>query len=124
MPFSPTGWNAIFKPYRVEPVVGWDEYGDALVINPATGKRVDVHSLDDDEFCNLERADPPVVGVLPGDGWAIRWADGSSDRIIGFAVQADGCTRPILAEYGGHGSPYYPDGGEPTAQLVPPKPTS
>lgn len=122
MSFSPTGWNAIFKPYRVEPVVGWNALGRPLVVDAATGRRVDVHdSAAEDEFCNLERADQPFIGTLPGDGWTINWADGTADPVIGFAVQADGCVRPILAELGGQASAYYADGGEPTARLVPPK---
>lgn len=121
MSFTPTGWNAIFNPNRTDPVVGWDEYGHPLIVNAKTGKRISVHDLEDHDFCNLEPADTPFVGVLPADGWSIGWSDGTTDRVMGFAVQADGRTLPILIEPSGHGSPYYADGSEPGARLIPPR---
>lgn len=107
MTVSPTGWKAIFKPYREEPIVGWDDLGYPLIVDPATGKRIDAHDLDDHEFCNLEPADLPFVGVVPADGWALRWNDGSTDSILAFAMQADGVLRPVVDSYQGHGSPYF-----------------
>lgn len=118
---SPTGWNATFKPWRVEPVTGWDDLGYALIIEPASGRRITVHDLEDHEFSGLERAQAAIVGVLPGAGWTIRWADGEDESVVGFAVQADGVTRPLLAELDGHATPYYPDGADSSAQLRPPR---
>ncbi|MET7643019.1 hypothetical protein ABZS83_05120 [Streptomyces sp. NPDC005426] len=118
---SPTGWNATFKPWRVEPVVGWDDLGYALIVEPTSGKRITLHDLEGHEFCGLERDQAAIVGILPGAGWSIHWADGTSDPVVGFAVQADGVTRPLLAEMGGHATPYYPDGTESSAQLRAPR---
>ncbi|MDV7221013.1 hypothetical protein [Streptomyces prunicolor] len=111
MPVSPTGWTAIFKPYREEPIVGWDDLGSPLIIDPTTGKRIGVHDLADHEFCNAERADPAFVGVIPADGWKLRWPDGSDDTIFAFAVQANGVMRPIVDSFLGYGSPFYPEEG-------------
>jgi hypothetical protein len=120
VPTSPTGWIAIFNPWRAEPVVGWDDHGYALIVDAKTGKQVDVHDLEDHRFCNLEPADLPFVGALPADGWTVRWSDGETDRVIGFGVRSDGHTIPILDQPGGHGDPYYADPNDVSARLVPP----
>lgn len=109
MTTSPTGWNAIFKPWREEPVVGWDESGYPLIVNAETGKRVDVHDLEDHEFCNLERAAQAFVGVLPADGAVLDWGDGSDDRIFGFGIQANGILRPLIDSHHGYAAPFYPE---------------
>ncbi|MEU1908141.1 hypothetical protein [Streptomyces hygroscopicus] len=119
---SPTGWNAIFKPWRVEPVTGWDDLGYPLIVNAESGKRVSVHDLDDHEFCNLEKAEPSFIGVLPGDGWTLRWGDGETEKVMGFAVQANGHALPILHQHGGHGEPYYAEPSD-GARLDPPRPS-
>ncbi|MET9516417.1 hypothetical protein [Streptomyces sp. NPDC002994] len=118
---SPTGWNAVFKPWRVEPVCGWDDLGWPLIVNAANGKQISAYDLEDHEFCNLEPADPSFIGVLPGNGWTIQWADGETEKVMGFAVQANGRALPILPQHGGHGDPYYAEPTEPAARLVPPR---
>jgi hypothetical protein len=121
MHVTPTGWNAIFKPYRVEPVVGWDDYGDALIIDASSGRRVGVRDLPEHDFQNLEMADRPFVGALPGAGWTLSWADGETDEIIGFAVQDDGYALPILGRTDAYGAPLYVTEADPKATLRPPR---
>ena len=118
---SPTGWNAIFKPYRVEPVVGWDEFGVATVIDPARGRKVSVDDLRDHSFENLEPAERPFVGALPAAGWTIEWPNGETEAVLGFAVQDDGYVHPVLTRTGGYGSPAYVEVGEPKGKLIPPR---
>lgn len=118
---SPTGWVAVFKPYRTEPVVGWDEHGYALIIDAARGRRVAVHDLDDHDFQMLEPVDSAYIAALPATGWTLEWADGIVEELAGFAVLPDGITLPLLAAPGGaHARPYVAYDGEPHAQLVPP----
>ncbi|MFC8704691.1 hypothetical protein ACFUIV_21190 [Streptomyces anulatus] len=117
---SPTGWNATYKPWRTEPVTRWDDLGYPLIVEPLSGKLIPAHDLDEHEFCGLERTELPIIGVLPGAGWTIHWGDDTSDPVIGFAVQVDGTTRPLLPEVGGHAEPYYRDELE-SAQLRAPR---
>ncbi|MET7914431.1 hypothetical protein ABZU45_00570 [Streptomyces avermitilis] len=120
MPASPTGWTAIFKPYREEPIVGWDELGYPLIVDPSTGKRVDVHDLTDHEFCNAERSDPAFVGVIPGAGYTVRWDDGSTERVLAFALESGGRLRPVLDSFHGYGEPFYPEDGRTAPRLLRP----
>ena len=117
---TPTGWLAIFEPHRVEPVTGWDNNGTALVVDTATGRRVTIHHLAGHKFLALEPVDDPIVTALPAAGWTLEWTDGTTEAVLGFAVQDDGYALPIVASVGGYGSPYTVTDGEPAPKLVPP----
>lgn len=119
---SPTGWLAFFKPYRVESVVGWDESGVALVVDTTTGRRVTIHELDGHRFHSLDTVDDPIVTALPAAGWTLQWPDGTTEAVLGFAVQNDGYALPLVANPSGYGLPYTVTDGEPTPKLVPPAP--
>jgi hypothetical protein len=121
MPQSPTGWLAFFKPYRVEPVVGWDENGVALVVDTTTGRRATIHDLDGHDFEALDTVDDPIVAALPAAGWTLAWSDGTTEPVVGFAVQNDGYALPLVTNAGGYALPYTACEGEPIPKLVPPE---
>ncbi|MFE5544589.1 hypothetical protein ACFQ71_12305 [Streptomyces sp. NPDC056534] len=102
---SPTGWVAIFKPYREEPVIGWDEHGYALIVDPSTGRRIDVHELPDHEFCDLERAKSAYTTVLPADGWQAVFTDEEGRALhvplLAWLFTAAGRATPVIADADG-----------------------
>lgn len=118
---TPTGWLAFFTPHRVEPVVGWSGNGTALVVDADNGRRVGIHQLDGHKFQGLETADDPIVTALPGAGWTLEWPDGTTEAVLGFAVQNDGYALPLVTNPSGYGLPYTVTDGEPAPKLVPPE---
>ncbi|MFE3123892.1 hypothetical protein ACFXHD_10765 [Streptomyces hydrogenans] len=105
LPTNSTGWTAIFKPYREEPVIGWGEHGHALIVDPSTGRRIDVHELPDHEFCNLERDQAAYITALPADGWQAVFTDEEGRAIhtpvLAWLFTATGHSTPVIADADG-----------------------
>lgn len=121
---TPTGWLAFFEPHRVEPVIGWSENGIALVVDADNGRRVTINHLHGHKFLALEPVDDPFVAALPADGWTLEWSDGTTEAVLGFAVQNDGYAIPLVANPSGYGLPHTVTDGEPAPKLVPPEAVS
>ncbi|MEU6944269.1 hypothetical protein ABZ957_03340 [Streptomyces sp. NPDC046316] len=102
---SPTGWNAIFKPYRQEPVAGWDEAGYPVIVDAATGRRLTVHDLPDHEFCNLELVRHSFMTALPANDWQVVFADNDGAAfhvpVLAWLFTADGRATPVIADADG-----------------------
>ncbi|MDV5147205.1 hypothetical protein R1T08_24265 [Streptomyces sp. SBC-4] len=102
---SPTGWIAIFKPYREEPVVGWDEHGCAQIVDSSSGRRLRIDELPGHDFCDLERAEPAFITALPADGWQAVFADeeGRAQHVplLAWFFTSTGQTKPVIADADG-----------------------
>ncbi|MFG2824898.1 hypothetical protein ACGFX4_36395 [Kitasatospora sp. NPDC048365] len=107
---SPSGWVAVFQneqekdanqPGRKQPVVRWDDSGDALVVNEHIGVLEPARHRSD--FLKLLEVDSPVVAALPGMGWrAVIPRDGGGPDVVadvlGWVVRADGFATPLVVD--------------------------
>lgn len=120
---SPTGWLvAMEAPKLTTPVIAWHKDGTPIVAIGKVGAAVPVTDLT--EYYRLERADGPIVGVLPAGGWSIQFAGGDDgpippEPLIGWAVTAQGDALPILRVDGDHGE-VHDVRGDGSAELIPP----
>ncbi|MFJ7242830.1 hypothetical protein ACIQWB_37720 [Streptomyces olivaceus] len=88
--------------YSAEPVIAWNEDGEPLTV----GKRgLRVVAINHPDFIALFPVLPPVVTVLPADGWRIEYdMDGTREHfpLLGFAIRDDGSVMPLEMDSDGH----------------------
>jgi hypothetical protein len=90
----PDDYQAVFAP-----VEAWSDGGKAMVLNPQGDGLAPVS-----RFPNFKRVVPdeaPVVGVLPGDGWKVRYTEEDGEAwhvsVMAWTMHTDGTMRPVTA---------------------------
>ncbi|MDT9689416.1 hypothetical protein Q5762_13930 [Streptomyces sp. P9(2023)] len=117
LPTSPTGWLATYRtpeevqqkrPGRCLPVDGWAPDGDALVVDRRLGTRTPASNLP--HFRGLQEAESSTVGVVPGQGWSVAYADGAAlDPVVAWVIDRSGYALPLIANAEGYATPYEPE---------------
>ncbi|WP_420032281.1 hypothetical protein ACN2WE_05305 [Streptomyces sp. cg28] len=89
--------------YTFLTVIAWDDDGHALVVDSKRGLLVRASSYGN--FDTLWEGDNPVVGAIPGGGWAavFKEDDGTLeiDPLVAWHVYPNGTLSPVTMERGG-----------------------
>jgi hypothetical protein len=90
--------------FTTKPVIAWGDDGAALVADMKTGRLRDADSWSN--FAGLRKADVPVVGVIPGEGWRAEaktdTGDTDSRPILAWTLDAEGACTPLVADSDGY----------------------
>ncbi|MFF4347560.1 hypothetical protein [Streptomyces sp. NPDC001530] len=90
--------------FSAKPVIAWGDDGAAMVADMETGRLRDADTWSN--FAGLRKADTPLVGVIPGDGWRaeIRTDAGDTDfrPILAWTLDAEGTCTPLVADSDGY----------------------
>jgi hypothetical protein len=90
--------------FTTKPVLAWGDDGAALVADMETGRLRDADSWAN--FGGLRKADAPIIGVIPGEGWRaeIKTDTGDTDSrpILTWTLDAEGTCTPLVADPDGY----------------------
>lgn len=83
--------------YSEQPVIAWDDEGNALVVDEKTGRLRAANSWAN--FDGVHPGQAPVVAAIPGGGWLVEYSadDGTpvASPLPAWLVRRDGSFDPI-----------------------------
>ncbi|MFD4524860.1 hypothetical protein ACFWP7_13230 [Streptomyces sp. NPDC058470] len=90
--------------FTTMPVIAWRDDGAALVADMKTGRLRDADGWAN--FAGLRKADVPIIGVIPGEGWRaeVKTDTGDTDSrpILAWTLDAEGTCTPLVADSDGY----------------------